>query len=420
MLLLDPALGGLDRLVEPRMLELVALLETELLEDLDDPVRTEEAHQIVLERDVEFGRPRVALPRTAPAQLPVDAPRIVTRRTDHMQTAEFGDAGTELDVGAAPRHVGRHRDRAYLPGARHDLGLVLVVLGVEHVVRNIADVEHPRQDLRIVDRDRAQQHRLALGVALGDVVEDRLELLAFGLEDRIVVVLADAGAVGRDHRDVEFVDLVELRRLGLGGAGHARELFVHAEVVLDGDRRHRLRLLLDGDVLLGFERLMQTVGVAPPGHQPPGVLVDDQHLAVHDHVVDVLFEEAVRLEQLREVVQTLALGGEFILKGVLALGALGGSERVVGVDLVDALEQIGHDERLGVAGRDRLAPLLGQIRLVGLFVDGEVQRRLDLLQQSAVVVAVGAHVGLFDLLDELAVLEDVEQLLVRRHPVLDL
>ena len=48
-----------------------------------------------------------------------------------------------------------------------------------------------------------------------------------------------------DH--VEVVDLVELLRLGHGRAGHAGQLVVEAEVVLEGDRGERLVLALDLD-----------------------------------------------------------------------------------------------------------------------------------------------------------------------------
>ena len=53
---------------------------------------------------------------------------------DHVQAAELGDAVAELDVGAAAGHVGRDRHAAPLAGLRHDLGLDLVVLGVQDLV----------------------------------------------------------------------------------------------------------------------------------------------------------------------------------------------------------------------------------------------------------------------------------------------
>ena len=55
-----------------------------------------------------------------------------------------------------------------------------------------------------------------------DLVDDRVELLALGLVDEVLVVGADDRLVRRDRDDVELVDLVELCGLGVGGAGHAR------------------------------------------------------------------------------------------------------------------------------------------------------------------------------------------------------
>ena len=63
-------------------------------------------------------------------------------------------------------------------------------------------------------------------------------------------------------------------------AGHAGELVVHAEIVLEGDRGQRLVLRLDRDVLLGLERLVQAFRIAAAGHHAAGELVDDDDLAV--------------------------------------------------------------------------------------------------------------------------------------------
>ena len=108
--------------------------------------------------------------------------------------------------------------------------------------------------------------------------------------------------VGIDD-DVELVDLVELGGLGVGGAGHARELLVEAEVVLQGDRREGLVLALDLDVLLGLDGLVETVRPAAARKDAAGELVDDQDLAVLDHVVHVALVEGVRPQRLLDPVE---------------------------------------------------------------------------------------------------------------------
>ena len=93
----------------------------------------------------------------------------------------------------------------------------------------------------------------------------------------------------------ELVDVLEFGGLGLGGAGHAGELLVEAEVVLEGNGGQRLIFLADVDAFLSFDGLMKAVGPAAAGHKAAGELVDDDDLAVLDHVLDVALVERVRL-----------------------------------------------------------------------------------------------------------------------------
>ena len=103
----------------------------------------------------------------------------------------------------------------------------------------------------------------------------------------------DGRLVGRDHDVVEAVDLLELVGLGIGRAGHAGELAVHAEVVLEGDRGERLV-----PSLICTPSLASTAWCRPslqrrPGHEAAGELVDDDDLAVLHHVVLVAVVEVV-------------------------------------------------------------------------------------------------------------------------------
>jgi hypothetical protein len=119
-------------------------------------------------------------------------------------------------------------------------------------------------------------------------------------------------AVGGDHGDVELVDLLELGRFGFRRAGHAGQLLVHAEVVLEGDGGERLVLALDLDAFLGFHGLVQAVAPAAAGHQAAGELVDDDHfgafVAVLHHVIAVALVEHVGAQRLLHVVVPLDVG----------------------------------------------------------------------------------------------------------------
>ena len=121
---------------------------------------------------------------------------------------------------------------------------------------------------------------------------------------RLLVLVQVVRLVDADHRkvcgdgdDVHAVGAVEFRRLGLRGTRHASELGVQAEVVLERDGRERLVLGLDRNALLRLERLVKAVGVAAPLEEASGVLVDDVHLAVQDHVLLVALEELLGLER---------------------------------------------------------------------------------------------------------------------------
>jgi hypothetical protein len=102
--------------------------------------------------------------------------------------------------------------------------------------------------------------------------------------------------VGRYHDRFQTVDLVELVGFGVGRTGHAGQLSVHAEVVLEGDRCQSLVLRLDLHAFLRLDRLMQTVRPAAARHQAAGEFVDDDDFAVLHHVLLVAEVQVVRAQ----------------------------------------------------------------------------------------------------------------------------
>ncbi len=187
----------------------------------------------------------------------------------------------------------------------------------------------------------------------------------------------------------------ELARLRVGGARHARELVVELEVVLERDGREGLVLLLDADALLRLDRLMEPFRPTPAFEDPAGELVDDLHLAVLDHVVDVTFEELLAAkrglqlmdEVLVDVVVEVGDAERLLDAGDALFGGDDGAFRLV--DLVVAIAgQPAHDaselhvEIVGVVGAarddERSARLVDQDR-VDLVDDREEVPALHLL-----------------------------------------
>ena len=262
-----------------------------------------------------------------------------------------GDAelhvAAELDIGAAAGHVGGDGERTRAPRLRDDVRLLLVIAGVEHVVGNRFLLQPLGQELGLLDAGRADQHRLPPLLAVLQELDDRVPLLVRRAVDLVVAILADAGLVGGDLDHVEAVDVAELGGLGRRGAGHAGELRIHAEVVLEGDRGQRLVLLLDPHMLLGLQRLVQPFREAAPRHHAPGELVDDDDAPVLDDVVGIALEHLVGADRLVQVMD---------------------DRDVLDVVEVGALQQL----VLGEQRLDALGALVGERRRAGLLVDLEV------------------------------------------------
>ena len=86
-------------------------------------------------------------------------------------------------------------------------------------------------------------------------------------------------------------------------AGHAPELFVKAEEILESGRCQSLGLLLDLHPFLCFHSLVEPFGPAPPRHGPPRVLVDDDDLTLLDDIVHVPAIDEARPQRRMDVMQ---------------------------------------------------------------------------------------------------------------------
>ena len=100
---------------------------------------------------------------------------------------------------------------------------------------------------------------------------------------------------------------MELGGFRFGGASHAREFFVEAEVILDRDGGEGLGFLLDGHAFLRFDRLVESVGPTAAWHFAAGVFIDDDDLVVLYDILHILFENAVGFEELGNVVDFFRL-----------------------------------------------------------------------------------------------------------------
>jgi hypothetical protein len=208
----------------------------------------------------------------------------------------------------------------------------------------------------------------------------------------------------------------KLLRLRLRRAGHAGELVVKAEIILDRDRRQRLRLPLDRDAFLRFDGLVQAIAPAAATHEAAGVFVDDDDLVVLHDVLHVLQVKRVGLEQLRDRMDALRLRLELLLQLRLHLHPFADIRLRTRVDLMQRRREVGQHEGVGVFRAQEIAAFLREVGLVALFVDREQQLFLLGVELGFLLVGVQVKLRLVHQPDVLRILQDLHQLLERGCP----
>ena len=109
------------------------------------------------------------------------------------------------------------------------------------------------------DGTRTNENRLLAAVNLENFQCDATELGFFCFVDDIREIQTNHRLVCWNLDNIEGINLTELILFCLRGTGHTGKLCEEAEVVLDGDGRHRLLLVLDLDTFFGFYSLVKTI-----------------------------------------------------------------------------------------------------------------------------------------------------------------
>ena len=208
----------------------------------------------------------------------------------------IGHVAAQHDIGAAASHIGGDGHSALLTGLCNDFGFALMLLCVQHIVLNAALFQQLGKRLALFHADGTNQNGLALGVAFGNLLDHGIILAVDGLVHAVRQVLAGAGLVGGDGYDLQAVNFAELVRFGGSRTGHAAQLFVHAEIVLEGDAGQSLALSSNGHAFLGFNGLVQTVIEAAAIHQTAGEFINDDDLAVFHDIVGITVHHTAGLD----------------------------------------------------------------------------------------------------------------------------
>ena len=166
-------------------------------------------------------------------------------------------------------------------------------------------------DIRCADQDRPTRR-----TDRENFFDDRFPFVLVVEIDQIGRIDVPKRFIGRNGDNVEFVDLPEFTGLGHGGSGHARQLAIEGKIFLQGDGCQRLRFLLDGDAIalvLGLNRLMETIAPLSSKQRPARELIDDDDLLLafvsHHHVMPVADIERLRFQGIIEKVRPFHIAG---------------------------------------------------------------------------------------------------------------
>ena len=214
----------------------------------------------------------------------------------------------EYDIGTTTGHVGGDGDCARPARLGNDMSFGFVLLGVQDLVFDPRLLEQHRKKLGSLDRRGTHEDRAPFGGDILDLINDRVEFLFLSQIHQIVVVSPLNRLVGRNDHHVEAVDLTEFESFGVCGTGHAGQLVVKPEIILERRGRESLTFGLDLDAFFGLNRLMQAFAPAAPRHGTAGMLVHDDHLAALNNVIHVFLEQMVGPQCRVHVVQQAEVG----------------------------------------------------------------------------------------------------------------
>ena len=314
--------------------------------------------------------------------------------TQFAHSQELGIAA-QHNVGTTACHVGGDGDGAQLTGLGYDLGFHLMELGIQHVVLDALPFQKLGKNFTALDGNGTHQHRLALFVAGLDLVHDGHILALLVFEHHVGMILAHNGPVGGDLHHVQPVDGAKFLLLGQSGTGHAGQLIIQAEEILEGDGGKGLALVGNGDAFLGFDGLVQAFVIAAAVHQSAGEFVDDDNLTVLDHIVGVLFHQTPGLHGLVDVVGDggiFGVGQVLYAEIPLCLGNTAGGQghgaalfvgEVVAVVIVVKLLVLGLGEDLPPQGGHEVVRHLIQLGAF-LALAGDDQRGTGLVDKNGV------------------------------------
>src|SRR5208283_3963091 len=212
---------------------------------------------------------------------------------------------TEYDVGSPARHVCSYGHCAKTPGLGHNLSLLLMVFRIQHGMLNAFFLQHAAKKFRFLYRGRSHERRLAFLVALLDLRNYSIEFDILGLVNNIREVRPNQRPVSRYHQNFEIIYLCKFGGLSVGSTGHARELIIHPEKILECYSGESLVFTGYLNTLFCLNSLVKPVTPPSARHNPSRKFIDYDHLTVFYDILHVSLVEVVGPQRLKDVMNQL-------------------------------------------------------------------------------------------------------------------
>ena len=318
-----------NRLGNHTMLNRLVFGHLELFHNERNAMRAKDAQQIIFKAHVKTALTRITLATGTTTQLVINTTRFVPFGTKDVQAARVKDLlllgrtesfilfhclvkrllrvcgslsltpghhlriAAQDNIGTTPGHVGCNRKRPLAARLSDNFSFPLMLLGVQYIMLNATLLQKFREDLRVFNGDGANQDRLTGFMPANDVFNNRVKFFLAGFVDDIGLINTNHRLVRRHNDNFKTINFIEFCRFGIRRTGHAGQLFVHTEIVLESNRRQSLIFFLDFQTLFCFDRLVLAITPAPTRHQTPSKFINYHHLAILDHVINITLKDGM-------------------------------------------------------------------------------------------------------------------------------
>ena len=197
---------------------------------------------------------------------------------------------------------------------------------------------------------------------------------------------------------------MKFTRLGFGSPGHTRQLFIHSEIILNGNGGISFSFLFDRNPFLGLNRLVQPITPTPAWHQSSSVFIHNHNLGILDHILFVLFIQAIGTKKLGNRMNTLALNLKFTLRSFSFPSLIILRDFIVPVNLDIEGSQIRNYKPFRIIGANQSPSLLGQISLLVFFINYKMKVFFKVISSFFVVIRIHIQIELLKSFSNLGIL----------------